>query len=131
MIHEALVHQLSVKALIKETELSPREVDILILLHTSGSLSTPSIHQLLNIRKSEMNRRLGPRLVEAGWLECKQVMHHNKVGIPTNRWWIPESKRRWLTDVMEIIRKDLFIEIGQVYEHDKQWTSSSNTTVLD
>jgi predicted transcriptional regulator len=129
MIHETLIHQLSVKALCKKLELSPRDLDVLLLLQTSRSLSTPSIHQLLSIRKSEMNRRLGPKLIELGWLKSEQVNHSRKSGLPTNRWWVPEDKQMLISNALNEIRRDVLTELGAVYNEDLCWLPHSEETV--
>jgi predicted transcriptional regulator len=125
MIHETLIHQLTVKALCKRMDLGSREVDVLLLLYTSKSLSTPSIHQLLGIRKSEINRRLGPRLITLGWLASEQVTHSNKPGLPTNRWWIPKDKHADLDETFREIRREVISTLGLTYSEDLQWTALS------
>lgn len=124
MIHETLIHQLTVKALSARLQLSPREVEILLLLHTSKSLSTPSIHTLLGMRKTEINRRIGPRLEQLGWLKHESVTHADKAGMPTNRWWLLKSKSEELTEIVSDARRTILQELGLVLEADSQWTAT-------
>lgn len=41
MTHELMLHQMTVKKLTLRLNLTPRDVEMLLLLHTSRSLSTP------------------------------------------------------------------------------------------
>lgn len=126
MTHELLLHQITVKKLAAQLNLAPRDVDVLLLLHSSRTLSTPSIYRVLGTRKSEINNVVGPKLVEAGWVKRHAVVHNKKSGLPTNRWTLVEESIPQLEALIRSIRRSVLENIGLVFNDDHLWTTNAD-----
>jgi hypothetical protein len=125
MTHELMLHQMTVKKLTLRLNLTPRDVEMLLLLHTSRSLSTPSIYRLTGTRKSEINKIVGPKLEAAGWVRRESVVHSQKPGLPTNRWSLITESIHPLEQLILDIRRETLMSLGLVFSADEVWSTPS------
>lgn len=130
MIHETMLHHLTINRLGHRLGLNVREVNLILLLCSVSSLSTPSIHRLTLVRKSDMNCRIGPKLIALGWLASASVFHVSRSNIPTNRWWMPEDKQVEINALWNDCRQTVIAKLGEVLTEDCVWDTSPEPSEL-
>lgn len=121
MMSHSIISGLKIKQLVKASGLTPREVDILLAIRFAGSLATPTLNRLLKVSRADMNRIIGPKLVEEGWLIRRDATHRRRGGYPTFRWSIPEDKLEDLRQLEETAQENLNELMNLSFVKDLNW----------
>lgn len=128
MINHTIIDGLKLKQLMKVSGLTSKEVNILLTVRFAGSLATPTLNKILGIDRTKMNRVIGPKLMELGWLRRVDTGHRNsrlKI-MPTYRWSIPEEK----LDDLRLLEQQAYDNLNEVLNRelakDLDWVSKED-----
>lgn len=127
MQNHDIVSNLKIKIMAKEANLSVRDMEIVLALRYSGSMVTPTIDRLLGVNRSDMNKRIGPRLEKLGWLKHIVSVHRQRDSIPTNRWYVPEDKLEEILKLQDVASEKLNTIMMSSYPKDLDWVAEQDS----
>lgn len=127
MQNHDIVSNLKVNIMAKEAGLSVREMEILLMLRFSGSMVTPTVNRMLGINRSDMNKRVGPKLEELGWLTHAVSVHRQRDCIPTKRWYLAPGKQEELERLGELAYEKLNTAMTSSYPKDLDWVEEQDS----